>query len=78
MWTMAWRRLNKKGLKDSNSRTRRRRARKVQRAVVGISIDEIKKRRSQKPEFRAAAREAALREVKSRQKKGKKKGGKKR
>jgi large subunit ribosomal protein L24e len=72
MWTLAWRRLNKKGLKDEHSRTRRRRRVKVTRAVVGLNVDELKKRRNQRPEVRAAAREAALREVKERQKAAKK------
>lgn len=36
--------------------------------VVGMSLDVIKAKRSQKPEVRAAAREAALREVKERNK----------
>ena len=68
MWTLAWRRLNKKGIKDEHSLRRRRRKVKVTRAVVGLNVDEIKKRRNQRPEVRAAAREAALREVKERQK----------
>lgn len=38
------------------------------KAVVGMSLDVIKAKRSQKPEVRAAAREAALREIKERNK----------
>lgn len=45
---------------------RTRRTVKVQRSVVGISLDEIRRRKNQRPEVRAAAREAALREIKSR------------
>lgn len=67
-WTQAWRRLNKKGQKDEHTRARKRRTQKFTRAVVGISVDELKQRKNQKPEFRAAAREAALREVKERAK----------
>ena len=48
-----------------------RRAVKAQRAVVGMSLEEIKKKKAQKPEVRSAQREAALREVKERNKKAK-------
>ena len=37
---------------------------KHQRAVVGASLDIIKERRSQRPEARAAARQAAIKEGK--------------
>ena len=77
---MAWRRQNKKGQKDEHTRASKRRTQKFGRAVGTVTVDEIRKRRQQKPEFRAAAREAALREVKDRAKKkgAKKSGGKKR
>lgn len=68
VWTQAWRRLNKKGQKDEHTRARKRKVQKFTRAVVGISADELKMKKTQKPEFRAAAREAALREIKQRQK----------
>jgi len=38
------------------------------KAVVGMSVEIIKAKRTQKPEVRAAAREAALREIKERNK----------
>merc|ERR1711862_118240 len=50
---------------------RTRRTNKVQRAVVGISLEEIRKKASQKPEFRTAQREAAMKEAKARQQKAK-------
>jgi large subunit ribosomal protein L24e len=37
---------------------------KHQRAIVGASLDVIKERRSQRPEARAAARQAAIKEGK--------------
>lgn len=46
------------------AKTRRRRAVKSQRAVVGASLDVIKERRSQRPEARSAARAAAIKEGK--------------
>ncbi|KAL3826775.1 hypothetical protein ACHAXA_000601 [Cyclostephanos tholiformis] len=74
MWTQAWRRLHKKGLSEANLKKRRTRTNKVQRAVVGLSLDDIKKA-AQKPEFRSAQRDAVLREVKDRKKTNKAKVG---
>merc|ERR1712086_610657 len=66
VWTQAWRRLHKKGLSEAAARKKSRKRSKVQRAVVGLSLDDIRKRAAQKPEFRNAQREAALKEVKTR------------
>mmetsp|Transcript_27509 Transcript_27509/g.57794 ORF Transcript_27509/g.57794 Transcript_27509/m.57794 type:complete len:147 (+) Transcript_27509:81-521(+) len=68
VWTQAWRRLHKKGLSETTLKKRRTRSNKVQRAVVGLSLDDIKKKAAQKPDFRSAQREAALKEVKDRKK----------
>ena len=46
------------------AKTRRRRAVKAQRAVVGASLDVIKERRSMRPEARTAARKQAIQEGK--------------
>ena len=73
VWTQAWRRLHKKGLSETTTKRRTRRTQKVQRAVVGLSLDDIKKRASQKPEYRTAQRMAALKEAKAKDKAGKKK-----
>ena len=67
VWTQAWRRLNKKGKDEGSGRKKSRRAVKAQRAIVGASIEEIKKRR-QTPKARSVATEAALKEVKGRTK----------
>jgi large subunit ribosomal protein L24e len=75
MWTQAWRRLHKKGLSEANLKKRRTRTNKVQRAVVGLSLDDIKKKAAQKPEFRSAQRDAVLKEVKDRKKTNKAKSG---
>lgn len=78
VWTQAWRRLNKKGATDVTVKKNRRRTNKVARAVVGISLDDIRKRASQKSEVRSAQRDAALKEVKARKTSSKgKAGGKK-
>jgi large subunit ribosomal protein L24e len=66
VWTQAWRRLHKKGSIETSFKKRTRRSNKVQRAVVGASLEDIKKKASQKVEFRTAQREAALKEVKAR------------
>lgn len=44
---------------------------KVARAVVGLSLDDIKKKAAIKPEVRSAQRDAAIKEVKARKAAGK-------
>ena len=70
-WTQAWRTLHKKGKKDLIGKKKTKKAARSFRAIQGMSMEEIQKRRQQKPEFRKAARDAALREVKERAKKDK-------
>jgi len=65
-WTMAWRRLHKKDKKEESQKQRKRRVVKVQRAIVGLSAEDIAKKRAEPPKVRAAAREAALKEAKER------------
>jgi large subunit ribosomal protein L24e len=76
VWTQAWRRLHKKGITDAVTKKRSRRANKVQRAVVGASLEDIKKKAAEKNTFRSAQREAALKEVKARKSTNKAKSGK--
>jgi len=75
VWTQAWRRLHKKGITETTTKKRTRRANKVQRAVVGASLEDITKKASQKSDFRTAQREAALKEVKARKTANKSKSG---
>merc|ERR1712232_273294 len=77
VWTQAWRRLRKKGITETTTKKKRTRTGKVQRAVVGASLEDIKKKASQKSEVRTAQREAALKELKAKKaaSKGKGKGG---
>jgi len=77
VWTQAWRRLHKKGLTETTTKKRNRRAGKVQRAVVGASLDDIRKKAAQKSELRASARDAALKELKKRKEANKSKSGSK-
>eukprot|EP00274_Cyanoptyche_gloeocystis_P008618 CAMPEP_0196655242 /NCGR_PEP_ID=MMETSP1086-20130531/4985_1 /TAXON_ID=77921 /ORGANISM="Cyanoptyche gloeocystis , Strain SAG4.97" /LENGTH=118 /DNA_ID=CAMNT_0041987447 /DNA_START=208 /DNA_END=564 /DNA_ORIENTATION=+ len=65
-WTQLYRKMHKKGATEEVAKKRTRRTTKVQRAIVGASLDVIKQKRAMKPEQRAAAREAALREIKER------------
>merc|ERR1712060_667025 len=71
-WTQAWRRMNKKGKVDEQAKKRTRKAQKFQKAIVGMSLDDIKKKKAQKPELRQAAKEAAAKEAKARQAQAKK------
>jgi len=67
-WTQVWRRLHKKGQTEALTKKKGRKTQKFQRAIVGASLEVIKAKRNQKPEQRAAARDAALREIKERNK----------
>jgi large subunit ribosomal protein L24e len=77
VWTQAWRRLHKKGITETTAKKRTRRANKVQRAVVGASLDDIKKKAAEKSGFRSSQRDAALKEVKARKVANKTKSGSK-
>ena len=46
-WTQAWRRFNKKIKVDEISKRRTRKTTRVQKAIVGMSLDEIKRRRKE-------------------------------
>ncbi|EIE83652.1 hypothetical protein G6F57_006263 [Rhizopus arrhizus] len=59
-WTAIYRRLNKKGMTEEVQKKRSRRTVKHERAVVGASWDAIRAKRNQKPDARAAARQAAI------------------
>jgi large subunit ribosomal protein L24e len=59
-WTTVYRRLHKKGVTEEVAKKRSRKTVKHQRGIVGASLDVINARRNQKPEVRAAARQAAI------------------
>merc|ERR1712086_771251 len=75
-WTQAWRRMNKKGKADEAGKKRTRKAQKFQKAIVGMSLDDIKKKKAQKPELRKQAQDAAAKESKARTAKKPAAGGK--
>ncbi len=68
-WTQAWRRFNKKIKVDEITKRKTRKTTRVQKAIVGMSLDEIMRRKNEKPEEREKKLEAAKREVKARQQK---------
>jgi len=68
-WTQAWRRKNKKGKIEDASKKRRAKVQKFQKAIVGMSLDDMKRKKGQKQEFRQMAKEAAAKEAKARQQK---------
>ena len=55
-WTQAWRKMNKKGKTEAYTRKRTRRTTKVQKAIVGLSLEELKtKKAAPKPKTTEAA-----------------------
>ena len=66
-WTTAWRKHNKKIKTEDVGKKKKRRNLRVQRAIVGISLEDIRKKRKEKPDIRKAQAEEALREIKERQ-----------
>eukprot|EP00922_Rhytidocystis_sp_ex-Travisia-forbesii_P007249 GHVS01010555.1.p1 GENE.GHVS01010555.1~~GHVS01010555.1.p1 ORF type:complete len:159 (+),score=37.84 GHVS01010555.1:63-539(+) len=66
-WTQGWRRLNKKMRVETTQKKKSRKTAKVQKAIVGLTVDDIKRKRAQRPELRQAARDAALKEARERQ-----------
>lgn len=55
-WTQAWRKMNKKGKTEAYTRKRTRRTQKIQKAVVGLSLEELKqKKAAPKPKLAESA-----------------------
>merc|ERR1719453_368945 len=45
-WTQAWRKANKKGAADLGKKSKNRTKAKFQKAIVGMSLDDIKKKKA--------------------------------
>lgn len=75
VWTQAWRRLHKKGITETTTKKRNRRTGRVQRAVVGASLEDIKKKAAQKSSLRKESQAAAIKELKDRKETNKAKSG---
>ena len=74
-WTTAWRQFNKKVKVDDSTKRRARKTTKVQKAVVGMSLDEIKRRKAETREDRdkkTTEREKTVKDRKMKEQKDKK------
>ena len=65
-WTTAWRAYNKKIKVDDIQKKRSRKTTRIQKAVVGMSIEEIRRRKAESTEDRDKSATAAAKEIKER------------
>merc|ERR1711881_808420 len=65
-WTTAWRRHNKKIKATDMTKKKRRRAKKVVREIVGMTADEINRRKNESANERNAKLNEATRQIKER------------
>merc|ERR1712109_34092 len=65
-WTTAWRAYNKKIKVDDIQKKRSRKTTRIQKAVVGMSIEEIRRRKAESREDRDKANVAAEQTIKER------------
>ena len=65
-WTTAWRAYNKKIKVDDIQKKRSRKTTRIQKAVVGMSIEEIRRRKAETREDRDAGNAKAAQEIKER------------
>merc|ERR1712085_160441 len=68
-WSQAWRRMNKKGKVETNNRRKKGKVHNVQKAIVGMSLEDMKRKRAEKTHLRQAAKDVAVQEAKARQSK---------
>jgi len=65
-WTQVWRRMNKKGKIEAASKRKKGRALKFQKAIVGMSLEDLKRKKAAKTDLRKKAVEEAKSEAKAR------------
>ena len=65
-WNMAWRAHNKKIKVDDIQKKRSRKTTRIQKAVVGMSIEEIRRKKAESREDRDKQADAAAKEIKDR------------
>ena len=65
-WTLAWRAYNKKIKVDDIQKKRSRKTTRIQKAVVGMSIEEIRRKKAESREDRDKANDAASQAIKDR------------
>ena len=68
-WTTAWRRFHKKIKTEHATKKRTKRTVRKQKAIVGMNLDEIKRRKDVKSDFRTKLRDEARKEVQEKKKK---------
>merc|ERR1712085_86656 len=65
-WTWAWRRHNKKIKATDLTKKKRRRAKKIVREIVGMTADEIQRRKAETNNEKNARMSVATRQIKER------------
>jgi len=70
-WTQVYRKLNKKGSIESRTKRRRKAAKKVQRAVVGLDLNELNRVRRETPAARQERQDANVKELRARRQRAK-------
>ena len=65
-WTLAWRAYNKKIRVDEHQKKKSRKTTRIQKAVVGMSIEEIRRKKAESREDRDKANEAYAKDIKDR------------
>merc|ERR1712187_985627 len=65
-WTTSWRRHNKKIKATDLAKKKRRRAKKVVREIVGMSVDEVNRRKHETANEKNARMNEATRQIKER------------
>jgi len=70
-WTQVYRKLHKKGVSELRSKRRKKAARKVQRAVVGIDMTQVNKIKRETPAVAKERRDANIKELRERRAKAK-------
>ncbi len=65
-WTTAWRRLNKKLKLSDQGKNKKKKVFRKERAIEGVTLEDIKKIKTARPEDKKALAEEAVREIKDR------------
>ena len=60
-WTTAWRRLHKKIKQSDQGKMKKKKALKLERAIEGVSLENIKKMKTARQEDKKALGEEAIR-----------------
>eukprot|EP01086_Lenisia_limosa_P008641 TRINITY_DN305_c0_g1_i2.p2 TRINITY_DN305_c0_g1~~TRINITY_DN305_c0_g1_i2.p2 ORF type:complete len:140 (-),score=73.05 TRINITY_DN305_c0_g1_i2:51-470(-) len=63
-WTVVYRRMHRKGIQEAASKRRTRKSAKATRGIGGMTREELLQKKNEKPEVRAANRDAAIRAIK--------------